>query len=156
VWSPAPWGAWCGWGRGSLAEAEDELRVVGHLVRRPRRVEGQLELDLLDSGHLHRDAVDVLRDERAGRAPHRGQAVDHLRLVALDLDLVNEPEVDDVHPELGILDLAERLEYVVAAGHSRQRIERSPSKSRDPFVTKPKPVTVTGFRAAGTGTFAWA
>ena len=33
---------------GHLAEAEDELRVVGHPVRRPRRVERQLELDVLD------------------------------------------------------------------------------------------------------------
>ena len=31
-----------------LAEAEDELGVVGHPLRRPRRVERQLELDVLD------------------------------------------------------------------------------------------------------------
>ena len=32
--------------RKRLAEAEDELRVVGHQLRRPRRVPGQLDLDL--------------------------------------------------------------------------------------------------------------
>src|SRR5918994_6261748 len=30
-----------------LAKAKDELGIIGHLVRRPRRVEGQLDLDLL-------------------------------------------------------------------------------------------------------------
>src|SRR6187551_1374319 len=33
----------------ALAEAENELRVVGHPVRRPRGVERQLQLDVLDA-----------------------------------------------------------------------------------------------------------
>jgi hypothetical protein len=32
------------------AESQDELRVVGHLVRRPRRVPGELGVDVLDAG----------------------------------------------------------------------------------------------------------
>src|SRR6185437_13193565 len=94
-------------GERRLAEAENELRVVGHLVRRPGRVERQLQLDVLDALDLARGAVDVLRDERPGRAAHRGQAVEDLRGRVLDLDLVEETEVDDVHSELGILDRAE-------------------------------------------------
>ena len=43
--------AWAAASRKPLAEAEDELRVVGHLVRRPRRVPRQLGLDVLDLGH---------------------------------------------------------------------------------------------------------
>src|SRR5262249_28629087 len=46
------------------AEAENELRVVAHLVGRPRRVERELEIDLFDARNLVRDAVDVLGDER--------------------------------------------------------------------------------------------
>src|SRR5258708_8740638 len=57
--------------QGGLAETEDELRVVGHLVRRPRRIEHELELDVVDARHLARDALDVTRDERARRAAHR-------------------------------------------------------------------------------------
>src|SRR5438270_8880015 len=102
----------------SLAETEDELRVVGHPVGCPRRVEGQLQLDLLDARHLERGAVDVLGDQWARRAAHRREAVEHLRLRPLHLDLVHETEVDDVHPELGVLDLAERFENVVLAGHA--------------------------------------
>src|SRR5690348_10439079 len=99
-------------------EAQDELRVVGHLVRSPRRVERQLQLDVLDALDLSDGAVDVLRDQRPGRAAHRGQAVDDLGRRVLHLDLVEEPEVDDVHPELGILDLAEHLEHVFPRRHA--------------------------------------
>ena len=35
---------------------------------------------------------------------------DHLDVRPLDLDVVEQAELDDVHPELGILDLAQRLE----------------------------------------------
>ena len=36
------------------------------------------------------------------------ETVDHLDPGPVDLDVVEQPEVDDVHPELGILDRAER------------------------------------------------
>src|SRR5918994_7899338 len=55
-----------------LAEAEDELGVVGHLVRRPRRVERQLDLDLLHALHGGRRVVDVLLDHRSGGGTPRG------------------------------------------------------------------------------------
>src|SRR5438445_12488140 len=103
--------------RGPSADTEDEFRVVRHLLGRPGRVEGELRLDLLDARNLVRDAVDVLLDERAGRASHRGEAVEHLDLRAGDLDVVEQSEVDDVHPELGILDLAHRLDAFVAVRH---------------------------------------
>src|SRR5436309_8703789 len=87
------------------AEAEDELGVVGHPVRRPGGVERQLELDVLDALDLADGAVDVLRDQRAGGTAHGGQGVRDLRGRVLHRDLVEQAEVDDVHPELGILDL---------------------------------------------------
>ena len=64
-------------------------------------------------GTSGRDAVDVFLDHRAGRAAHRREAVDDLHLRAVDLDVVQQAEVDDVHPELGILDLAQRFDHVV-------------------------------------------
>ena len=102
---------------GDLAEAEDELGVVGHPLGRPGRVPGQLDLDVLHAGELRDHAVDVLLDHRAGRAAHRGQAVDHLHLRAFDLDVVEQPELDDVHPELRILDLVQRLEDFFLGDH---------------------------------------
>ena len=41
--------------------------------------------------------------------PHRRQAVRDLDAVVVHLDVVEQPELDDVHAELRVLDLAERL-----------------------------------------------
>ena len=50
---------------------------------------------------------------------HRREIIrQHLRLRVLHVDLVDEAEVDDVHPELGILDLAENLHHFVARSHA--------------------------------------
>src|SRR5215475_11836766 len=100
------------------AEAEDELRVVGHPVRRPWRVERQLELDVLDALDLPDGAVDVLGDERTCRAAHGCQAVRDLGGRVLDLHLVEKSEIDDVHAELGILDRAENFQHLVARRHA--------------------------------------
>ena len=101
----------------AVAEAENELGVVGHAVGRPGRFPGQLDLDLFDAFHRGRDVDDVLLDHRPGGAAHRREAVDHLDLRPVDLDVVEQPEVDDVHPELGILDGAERLDHFVLRRH---------------------------------------
>src|SRR4029079_16445033 len=100
--------------RKRLAKAKNELGVLGHLVRGPRRVPGELGLDLFDLGHRPHDLFDVLLDQRAGRAAHRGQAVEHLHLRDAHLGVVEQAELDDVHPELRVLDGAERLDHVVA------------------------------------------
>ena len=47
-----------------LTEAEDELGVLGHLLGRPGRVPGELDLDVLDSGKRAHDVVDLLRGVR--------------------------------------------------------------------------------------------
>ena len=57
--------------------------------------------------------MDVLLDHRAGGAAHRREAVDDLHLRVVDLDVVEQAEVDDVHPELGIFDLAQRFDHVL-------------------------------------------
>ena len=91
---------------------ESELRVVGHPLRRPRRIPGELDLDLLDAGH--RAVASRMSSSIIGPA---GQPIDVSLWVtltfALDLDVVQQAELDDVHPELGILHLAERLDDVV-------------------------------------------
>ena len=99
------------------SRAEVALGVVGHAVGRPRRFPGQLDLDLFDAFDRGRDVDDVLLDHRPGGATHRREAVDHLDLGPVDLDVVEQPEVDDVHPELGILDRAERLDHFVLRRH---------------------------------------
>src|SRR6185312_9724050 len=73
--------------------------------------------------------LDVLLDLRPGRASHRGQRVDDGDLVALDLHLVDEAEVDDVHAELRILDDAQGLEDVLTGQAHSERVAGRASQS---------------------------
>src|SRR5215211_4618676 len=93
-----------------LAEAEDELRVLGHLLRRPGRIPGELDLDVVDAWKGAHDLVDLLLDHRPDGTAHGGQRVDDLHAAVLELHVVHEPEIDDVHAELRVLDLAEGLD----------------------------------------------
>ena len=68
-------------------------------------------------GTCGRELLDLLVDHRADRAAHRRERVGDVHLRALDLDVVHEAELDDVHPELGILDLAERLDDLFLRRH---------------------------------------
>src|SRR5437667_2554604 len=113
-----------------LAEAKNELRVVGHLLWRPRRVPRQLDLDVLDLGHRARDLIDVLLNHRPDRAAHRGQRMDHLDLGALDLDVVEQAELDDVHPELGVLDGAQGVDDLFLRSHQVQPSAPSSNAAR--------------------------
>ena len=83
---------------------------------RPRWRPDELGLDLLDAGHPLDDLTDLLLDQ-AHRAAHGREAVRDVHLGALDLGVVEQPELDDVHPELRILDHPERIEYLVTADH---------------------------------------
>src|SRR6185503_4249567 len=92
---------------------------VRHAVRCPGRVEGQLDLDLLDPGERGDGVMDRLLDHRPGGAAHRRQRVHDLDVLALDLRVVIEAELDDVHPELRVLDTVQRLDDVVLRDHGR-------------------------------------
>src|SRR5262249_42775205 len=86
----------------------------------------ELGLDVLDLGQCAQDLLDVLLDQRPGGAAHRREAVDRLHLRAFHLDVVEQAQLDDVHPELGVLDGAERLDHVVAS-HRHQPSDQYPS-----------------------------
>jgi len=80
-------------GFSALPDAENELRVVGHLLRRPGRIPGELDLDFLDAGQRGDHVLHVLLDHRTRWATHRGEAVDRLHPRAVDLDVVQKPEL---------------------------------------------------------------
>src|SRR5262249_42706567 len=112
--------------RKPLSEAENELRVVGHLLGCPRWIPRQLGLDVLDLGQGAKHLFDVLLDQRAGGAAHRREAGDRLHPGGGHFHVVEQPELDDVHPELRVLDGAERLDHVVAV-HRHQPSDQYPS-----------------------------
>ena len=78
----------------TLSEAEDELGVVRHAVGCPGRVEGQLDLDLLDPGERGDGLVDRLLDHRSRRAAHRREGVHDLDVLALELGLYYDTEIE--------------------------------------------------------------
>ena len=59
--------------RSGASVAERELRVLGHLVRGPRRREDHVRDDLLDAGQLADELLHLLGDLRADRAGRGGQ-----------------------------------------------------------------------------------
>src|SRR6185437_5053740 len=75
------------------------------------------------------DILDVLLDLRARGAPHRGERVDDGDGIALDLHLVDEAQVDDVHAELGILDDPQGREDVFAGQAHSGRVAGRASQS---------------------------
>ena len=73
--------------------------------------------DVLDAGDLADELLHLLghlRPDRAGRGRERERHVDG---AAVDLDAVDEAELHEVEPELGIDHVAERLEDVFFVNH---------------------------------------
>ena len=116
------------------------------------RIPGQLDLDLFDARDGGGDVVHVLLDHRPGRAAHRREAVDQLHLGAVDLDVVEQAELDDVHPELGILDLVERLEDVfLGQCHARVRVLAGQSRTERVRLVPEQAAPLRAVRARRSG-----
>src|SRR4029078_9710893 len=79
----------------------------------------------------HRGIADALLDNLPRRAAHRGERVEHLHALALDVHVVHQPEVDHVHPPLRGLDLAQCLEHVFS-GHAHAGSLASHSSANAP------------------------
>ena len=60
----------------------------------------------------------ILLDHRPDRAAHRGQRVRDLHVRAVDLHVVEQSELDDVHAELGVLDDPHGLDDVLLRDHA--------------------------------------
>src|SRR4029078_8050560 len=73
----------------------------------------------LDAGERGDRLVDRLLDHRPRRAAHRREGVHDLDVLALDLRVVVEAELDDVHAELRVLDTMQCLDDVVLRDHGR-------------------------------------
>src|SRR3954466_14113600 len=98
-------------------EAQGELRVLAHPVRRPRRREHHRGVDGLDAVELADELLDLLGDLRPDRAARRGQAEGDVHLAPVDLDAVDEPELDEIQPQLGVDDVGERRLDVFNCDH---------------------------------------
>src|SRR5205085_4080636 len=97
--------------------AERELRVLGHLVRGPWRREHHRRDHLLDAGELADELLHLLGDLGADRAGGGGQRICDLDAAAVDLDAVDQAELDEIQPQLGVDHLRKRFEDVVFVDH---------------------------------------
>src|SRR6478672_7845147 len=93
-----------------LEDAQCRLGFVRHHLGAPRRTEHEFGTDLAEPLDRREERADLVLDQRPDRAAHRGEAVADVDVaVVLNVDLVDETEVDDVEPELRVIDLRERL-----------------------------------------------
>src|SRR5436190_13322997 len=94
-----------------------ELGVLGHHLRGPGWVEDHLRVNRGDSGEVADELLHLLGDLGPDRAGGGREGEGDIDLVALDVDVVDEAEGDEVEPELGIDHFLEGLEDVVFAEH---------------------------------------
>src|SRR3954449_1161866 len=89
--------------------------VVGDLVRSPRRHPDPVDQDVVD--HAFEGGVGLVLDDVGQGARRRGQRhVDDRVGVAVEVYAVDQAQVDDVDPELGVDDVLERLGDVLDRG----------------------------------------
>jgi len=91
------------------SETKRKLGVLAHSLRGPRWRERHRRLDLLDPVELADELLDLLRNLRPDRAARARQRIRDLDRPVVDLDVVDQTELDEVEPELGIDHIAERI-----------------------------------------------
>src|SRR5262245_61124112 len=106
--------------KGAGSVPESELRVLGHHLRGPRRVEDHLGVHLLDPVELADELAHLLRDLGADRAGRRRQGEGDEDLAVLHLDVVDEAERDEVEPQLGVDHLFQGLVDLFFAWHAHK------------------------------------
>ena len=100
------------------SEAEGELRVLAHLVRRPRRREDHRARSTCSTpSSSPTNSSHLLGDLRTDRARRRGQRERDVDVAAVDLDPVDEPELDEVQAELRVDDVREGVLDVFHGRH---------------------------------------
>src|SRR5947209_3630708 len=113
----------------SGSEPERELGVFAHPLWCPRRREGHRRLDVLDSVELADELLDLLGHLRADGTAGAGQRVGDADGAALDLDVVDQPQFDEVEPELRVDHIAQRLGDVFNRCHNELQFRQCPDEA---------------------------
>ncbi len=100
-----------------------------HPLGRPVRLPHDLDVYVLHAAERAQHAVGVVGDHGTGGTSGRRESHIHAHVTPGDLDVVHQAEVDDVHIELGIFHLAERLAHRVLRQFRRHRHHAAPSIS---------------------------
>src|ERR1044072_1424186 len=97
--------------------AQSELRVLGHLLRRPRGREDHVRDDLGDAGDVADELHHLLGHLRTDRAGGRRERERDGHPAVFDLDPIDQSELNEIQTQLGIDDVAQRLEDVFFVDH---------------------------------------
>src|SRR5262245_1148570 len=103
------------WSARSITERE--LRLLAHHVGGPRRREDHLGIHPRDAVELADELLDLLADLRTDRTARRREGEGDIHLTLLDRDLVDQAQLDEVEPELGIDHVRQRVLDVLDRWH---------------------------------------
>src|SRR5215211_4573550 len=93
--------------------AEEELGGRTHHVRVPHRLEGELGVHRLDALDAQGLGLDLLLDQIPHRAhgARQGEGDVHVASLVVDAHVVDQTELHEVHPDLGVYDVPELVLY---------------------------------------------
>ena len=83
--------------------------IFGHALRRPRRIVGQRHGDALDAGHVADVALDVAHHFGADRTADGRQRHGDVDGRALELEMIDQAEIDNIDGDLRVVTLAHSL-----------------------------------------------
>ena len=93
-----------------------ELRVLRHLLRRPRRREDHLGLDRPHIVQFAHELLDLLGHLRADRTTWRGQREGDVHVPIIDRDTVNQAQLDEVQAKLRVDHVRQSVHHVIDGG----------------------------------------
>src|ERR1700694_2597978 len=106
-------------GPARLPDPENILAFLArHGARVPRRRPGQVHLHIAGAGEAGANPVDLALQHRTDGTAGAGQRHFDLDVVLVDVDVVDQAEVDDVEPDLGVDDHLEGLPDLVGLDRS--------------------------------------
>ena len=125
-----------GWGRappephpptaGGQKHSQLQPRFVAHILRRPRRIPDKIDLGIADAGDRADAQFDFGGHRLRDRAMRRRQRHRDERMAVVDLDIIDEAKVIDIHRDFRVVDVLERIDHgLVQVAADRMRIDRS-------------------------------
>src|SRR5215218_3952465 len=100
--------------------AEEELGCWAHHLRVPHRLERELGVHRLDALDAQGFSLDLLLDQIPHRAhwARQGECDVDVTPFVVDADVVDQTELHEVHPDLGVYDVPELVLHSLLAYHA--------------------------------------
>jgi hypothetical protein len=102
-----------------LLPAEEELGGRAHHLRVPHRLEGELGVHRLDALDAQSFGLDLLLDQITHRThgAREGEGHVHVAPFIVDAHIVDQTELHEVHPDLGVYDIPQLIPHTLLGYH---------------------------------------